>query len=122
MPAVMLNPGKYFVGDPKRFIDNWKPSESGLYKCGPYSYFAFRYNGTWIAAVPADALEYIEKPNLDFGQFMKFEKETLFFMQNGCGHIDGIELGVLGKSPELTVTAPIVVETGTLRIKKAKLV
>lgn len=96
MPSVMLTKGKYWVGDPKMVLQDWKPNANHTYKCGPYTFHAFKFGKNYVAAIPVDALEYSTDRNLANGPLMTFQKDTVFYEQYGMGKLGGVELGVIG--------------------------
>jgi hypothetical protein len=115
MAAVMLNPGSYWVGNPKKVDPTWKPDFNATsYKAGPYTYFVFKYVGGYVGAIPKDALEYLKDAEVETGQFVTFDTETEFWEVNGNGKIGGIHLGILGVVAQEDLTEP--------KLKKAKTV
>lgn len=56
MSAVVLQPGTYWLGDPKLVDPTWKSIPSCTYKLGEFTYHAFEYAGGVVAAIPKDAL------------------------------------------------------------------
>lgn len=106
MPSVSLNRGTYWVGNPKTVFPDWTPSESCVYRESHYTYFAFCYNGTYVAAVPVEALAGKEIP---LGT-VTFSGPTLFYEQDGTGYIGDILLGTLGEDNVEPVHDPVLEE------------
>lgn len=95
MPAVTLTKGQYWIGDPKLVLPDWKPSVTHTYKCGPYTFHAFKFGDSYVGAIPFDAMIYVTQTSQQ-GAFMTFKKDTVFYEQNGMGKLNGVELGVIG--------------------------
>jgi hypothetical protein len=56
MSAVVLQPGTYWLGDPKLVNPNWTPVPSCTYSLNGYTFHAFEYASGVVAAIPKDAL------------------------------------------------------------------
>lgn len=99
MPAVTLNKGVYYVGNPKDVFPGWKESPSCTYKAGIYTYNAFKFKAGFVAAVPEMAMP-LEEVKTNKGDSLKkaspvrmtFVKPVVFFEQNGEGAIDTVPL------------------------------
>lgn len=93
MPSVTLNKGRYWVGNPKTVFPDWVPSPSCTYRAGPYTFHAFQFGDTYVAAIPEAAMPPVKKRGKEFPQtFMTFNEATVFFENNGSGFIGKVEL------------------------------
>lgn len=56
MPAVVIKPGAYWLGNPKLVDPNWVESPSCTYELNGLTFHAFMYKSGTVAAVPMAAL------------------------------------------------------------------
>ena len=97
MSAVTINKGQYYVGDPLVVFPNWTPSESCTYKEGMYTFHAFKFKNTYVAAIPSAAVpksisEPTGKKKSPGSIFMTFDTPVVFFEHNGAGAIGTMSL------------------------------
>lgn len=117
MAAVTLNPGKYYVGNPKSVFPDWVPNDSCSYKTEhlnergyPIWWHAFQYGGTtWVAAIPYEVIpknllipqteevEDEDKKKKHFKKiepltFVTFNEDVVFYEADGVGKIGEIDL------------------------------
>jgi hypothetical protein len=96
MPAVTLNKGRYYVGNPLTIFPNWKPSPSQTYRVGMHTFHAFEFKNSFVAAIPVAAIaEDVLNPKdkkKTLTTLVTFDRPTVFFEQDGEGAIGTIQL------------------------------
>lgn len=95
MPAVTLNKGRYFVGNPLTIFPDWVPSPSHTYRVGMHTFYAFQFDDGYVAAIPEAAIpESLTKTKKQRSNmvFMTFDQPTIFFEQLGEGAIGNYSL------------------------------
>lgn len=98
MPAVTLNPGKYWIGNPSTVVSRWESNPQCTYKCGEYTFHAFKFGKNYVAAIPLDAVLSIN-PDFKANEIISITVPTMFYEQNGEGFLCGINLGTIGIVP-----------------------
>ena len=96
MPAVTINKGRYYVGNPLTLFPDWTPSPSCTYREGAFTFHAFKFGNSYVAVVPVGAIsDELLKPK-DKADALKpivtFDGPTVFFEQNGAGAVGTISL------------------------------
>lgn len=96
MPAVMINKGRYYVGNPLTVFPDWTPSPSCTYREGTHTYHAFQFGKVFVAVIPVAAIsDEVLKPKdkkKALTTLVTFDKPTVFFEQDGTGAVGGISL------------------------------
>lgn len=95
MPAVTLNPGKYWIGNPSTVVSKWESNPQCTYKCGEYTFHAFKFGKNHVAAIPLNAILSIN-PDFVANELINVSVPTVFYEQNGEGVLCGINLGTIG--------------------------
>lgn len=91
MPAVIINPGKYFVGNPLTVFPDWTPLDSCTYEVDGITFHAFQFGDVYVAAIPLKLVDpKIRKAN--GGSIASFSEITVFQETHGIGSIGNIAL------------------------------
>jgi hypothetical protein len=119
MPAVTLNPGKYWIGNPSTVVSKWESNPQCTYKCGEYTFHAFKFGKNYVAAIPLDAILSIN-PDFKANEIINISVPTMFYEQNGDGVLCGIQLGTIGKTVAPNPLAELETAVHDLKKKAAK--
>lgn len=91
MPAVMLEKGRYWLGQPDKVFPKWKPSESCTYRAGAHTYTAFKFGKVYVAVIPEDAMP-SDLPKQLSSTFYTFDESFVFHESNGVGYAGNVTL------------------------------
>jgi hypothetical protein len=89
MTAIMLNPGKYYVGKAEQIFPGFVFDGNHVVQYGAGHFFVMEYAAGPVAVVP---VELVESSVLS----VTFDKETLFVEIEGKGYLGDINLGTIG--------------------------
>ena len=95
MPAVTINKGRYYVGNPLTVFPDWVSDPSCTYLEGKHTYHAFQFGEVYVAVVPVAAIgDELLKPKDKKKSLtlVTFDQPTVFFEQNGVGAVGTISL------------------------------
>jgi hypothetical protein len=95
MSTVLLKAGKYFVGNPRTVFPDWEPNDVGAYTADNITYFAFKYDNTYVGAIPAQVIPVNTSKSKKAVQLvpnMTLEDDTPFHCVDGVGYIGKLSL------------------------------
>lgn len=93
MPSVTLPKGTYWIGNPIDTFPEWEPNRGCSYKTGVRSWYAFKFDASYIAVIPESEMPPPRKRNRKTAMYyMTFANDVVFSEQNGSGFIDKIVL------------------------------
>ena len=91
MPAVIINPGKYYVGNPLTVFPDWTPLDSCTYEVDGVTFHAFPFGDVFVAAIPIKLVDSKLRKSLGTST-VTFTGPTVFQETHGIGSIGDIAL------------------------------